>query len=83
MNAERPNSKSSSIVRKQLFVLEKLVEEWELSGKDSKPLKFDWSRYERWERQGDIDDSGQLMNILHGLIREGLITKAEWINPAV
>lgn len=83
MNAERHSPELGSVARKQLFILGKLSEEWELAGRPSKPLKFDWSRYEQWNAAGGIEDNGQLMNILHGLEKRGLILKAEWINPAM
>ena len=82
MNAERHSPELGSVARKQLFLLEKLHEEWELSGRSVEPLKFGWQRYEQWGAQGGIEDNGQLTNILRGLEKIGLITKAEWINPA-
>ena len=82
MNAERQHTELSAVARKQLFILEKLNEEWELSGQSIKPLKFGWQRYERWEIQAGIDDDGQLMNLLQGLVKNELLARAEWINPA-
>ena len=81
MNAERQPA-PNSVAQKQLFILQKLHEEWELKGQESR-LDFDWTRYERWCREGCIEDNGQLMNILIGLKKLGLIDKAEWINPAM
>ncbi len=81
MNAERQLI-PSAVAQKQLFILQKLHEEWELKGQESR-LDFHWTRYEQWCREGGIDDEGQLMNILIGLQKLGLIEKSEWINPAM
>jgi len=83
MNAERPHTEPSSIVKKQLFLLEKLYEDWELSGRAQGPIKMHWSRYEGWAKEGGFDDVGQMMSALKGLESMGLLKKAEWVNPAV
>lgn len=81
MNAER-QPPPSSVAQKQLFILQKLHEEWELKGREAK-LDFHWIRYAKWCQEGDIADEGQLMNILIGLKKQGLLEEAKWINPAM
>jgi hypothetical protein len=69
--------------KKKLFILEKLDEEWEFVQKlEPKLIKLHWSRYEKWLKDSGIEDNGQLMNILLGLKKEGLITDCKWVNPA-